>query len=135
MNAPVKSRLAEVLADSSAAFAFAFGSRVRGDHRPDSDLDIAIMLDGDLSLLQRSALAGRLADAAGLPEVDLVILGDACLELKARTLREGELLYSRDEPGRVAFQVRTFSEFFDFEPVLKRHQARLIHQFAGQGLQ
>ena len=29
------------------AGAFAFGSRVREDHRPDSDLDIAVLLRGD----------------------------------------------------------------------------------------
>jgi predicted nucleotidyltransferase len=54
MNSPLKIRLAEVLADSPVDFAFIFGSRTRGDHRADSDLDIAVMIDGEFSLLKKS---------------------------------------------------------------------------------
>jgi predicted nucleotidyltransferase len=39
--------------------AFLFGSRARGDHRPDSDLDLAIVLRGD----RRDFIATKLAMA------------------------------------------------------------------------
>jgi hypothetical protein len=49
-----------------------FGSRVRGEDRPDSDLDVLVELDErPLSLLKFIELENRLSDALGL-RVDLV---------------------------------------------------------------
>jgi len=42
----VKAALAQAYGDRLAAL-YVFGSRARGDHRPDSDLDLAIVLNGD----------------------------------------------------------------------------------------
>lgn len=39
------STLADWAADAPAATLYVFGSRVRGDHRPDSDLDVIIKWD------------------------------------------------------------------------------------------
>jgi predicted nucleotidyltransferase len=115
-------------------FAFAFGSRERGEERSDSDLDLAVMCDGELSLLERSRLAETVASALDVPEVDLVVLSDAPLELRAKVIREGRLVYSADEPARVAFQVQTLSRFLDFEPTLRMHERRLLKRFAERGL-
>ena len=48
-----------------------FGSRVRGDYREDSDLDVLIEYDGALGLLALSALQDFLNDSLGV-KVDLV---------------------------------------------------------------
>ena len=126
--------LDSVLRDAGIKFALIFGSRARGDARPDSDLDLAVMPSRHLPLLERSRLAGEVARLVGAPDVDVVVLPEATLELRAKVLREGKLVYSADEPARVAFQVRTFSEFFDFEPTLRMHQERLLRQYAEHGL-
>jgi uncharacterized protein len=46
-----------------------FGSRVRGDHRPDSDLDVLIEVDNRkrFSLLDLVGVQRILTDAVGLP--------------------------------------------------------------------
>ena len=41
--------------------AYLFGSRAAGSERPDSDADVAVLLDGELGLLDRE----RLADPCG----------------------------------------------------------------------
>ncbi len=87
-------------------FAYLFGSRATGRHRPDSDADIAIMPGQPLDLLAEVGLADRLAQALQVPEVDLLDLRRAPLVVRGRVLQEGRLLYSADEPGRVAFEVR-----------------------------
>ena len=46
----VKMALADAYGDRLAAL-YVFGSRARGDHRPDSDLDIAVILRNTLSSL------------------------------------------------------------------------------------
>ncbi len=103
MSTPAVDR---VLAEAGVQFAYLFGSRATGRHRPASDADIAIMPGQPLDLLVEAALADRLAQAMEVPAVDLVDLLRAPLVLRGRVLQEGRLLYSADEPGRVAFEVR-----------------------------
>jgi hypothetical protein len=51
-----------------------FGSRARGDHRPDSDLDLLIRLREHVGLLKLVQLEQELYDALGI-RVDLVTEG------------------------------------------------------------
>lgn len=114
----------KVLAEAGVRFAYLFGSRATGRERPSSDADIAIMPGRPLDLLAEASLADRLAQALEVPAVDLVDLRRAPLVLRGRVLQEGRLLYSADEPARVEFEVRTYSEYFDFLPT---HQALRDH--------
>ena len=124
----------QVLAASSVRFAYLFGSRATGRHRPASDADIAIMPSRSLDLLTEADLADRLAQALQVPAVDLVDLRRAPLRLLGRVLEEGRLLYSADEPGRVAFEVRTRSEYFDFLPTQRAHRDQFLRRVATGGL-
>ncbi|MDQ3762656.1 MAG: nucleotidyltransferase domain-containing protein [Actinomycetota bacterium] len=123
-----------VLATAGVRFAYLFGSRATGRHRPTSDADIAIMPGQSLDLLAEAGLADQLAQALQVPAVDLVDLRRAPLGLRGRVLEEGRLLYSADEPGRVAFEVRTRSEYFDFLPTQRAHRDRFLRRVAAEGL-
>ncbi len=124
----------QVLAAAGVQFAYLFGSRATGRHRPTSDADIAIMPGRPLDLLSEAGLADRLAQALQVPAVDLVDLRRAPLRLRGRVLEEGRLLYSADEPGRVAFEVRTRSEYFDFLPTQRAHRDHFLRRVAVRGL-
>jgi predicted nucleotidyltransferase len=119
---------------SGVIAAYLFGSRARGEATEGSDLDVAVLVGGPFGLLERERLADRLAAASGVAEVDVVVLDTAPLELRGRVVREGRLLYSSDEPARVAFHVRTLSEYFDFLPTLEGHTRRYLRQVARRGL-
>lgn len=121
-----------ILADAGVVVAYLFGSQAHGRDRPDSDADIAVLTERRLDLLEREVLADRLAPALGVPDVDLVVLDEASLELRGRVVQEGVLLYSRDEPRRVAFESRTRSEWFDYQPTLEAHTRRWLRQLAEQ---
>jgi predicted nucleotidyltransferase len=121
-----------ILDDSGVTVAYLFGSRAREDGRPDSDADIAVLTDRRLDLLEREVLADRLARALGVPDVDLIVLREASLELRGHVVQTGTLLHSRDEPGRVAFESRTRSEWFEYRPVLEAHTRRWLRQLADQ---
>jgi predicted nucleotidyltransferase len=129
-----RSAVDQVLAAAGVQFAYLFGSRATGRHRPTSDADIAIMTGQPLDLLAEAGLADRLAQALQLPAVDLVDLRRAPLGLRGRVLAEGQLLYSADEPGRVAFEVRTRSEYFDFLPTQRAHRDHFLRRVAVRGL-
>lgn len=115
-------------------FAYLFGSRAEGTGGDASDADVAVMPGRELGLLEREQIAARLAGAFDAPDVDLVVLDRAGLELKGRVVQEGKLIYSADEPARVAFEVRTRSEYLDFLPTLKALQASYLARVADRGL-
>lgn len=124
----------QVLATAGVRFAYLFGSRATGRHRPTSDADVAIMPGGPLDLLAEAALADQLAQALQVPTVDLVDLRRTPLRVRGRVLSEGRLLYSADEPGRVTFEVRTRSEYFDFVPTQRAHRDEFLRRVAAKGL-
>lgn len=79
-------------------------------------------------------MADRLAQALEVPAVDLVDLRRAPLVVRGRVLQEGRLLYSADEPARVAFEVRTRSEYFDFLPTQRALRDHFLRRVAAGGL-
>jgi predicted nucleotidyltransferase len=124
----------EILASSGALFAYIFGSRATGEPRAQSDADVAIMSDCGLDLLERARLAADLAEALHSPDVDLVVLDEARLELRGHVVQEGRVIYSRDEPRRVDFEVRTRSEYFDYLPTLRELERAYLARIADRGL-
>jgi predicted nucleotidyltransferase len=96
-------------------FCYLFGSTARDDARPDSDIDLAVLASPSLSLIEEAALHEGLAKALDR-SLDLVMLNRAPLWLQFRILGEGRVLFSRDEPSRVAFRERVEKTFLDFRP-------------------
>jgi predicted nucleotidyltransferase len=127
-------RVSSILREAGVTVAYLFGSRAAGTHREASDADVAVLLDGRMGLLDQEALADRLALALGVPGVDLIVLDTASLELRGRVVQEGRVIYSADEPRRVAFEVATRSRYFDYLPVLQAHTRRYLKQVAREGL-
>ncbi|HCO01964.1 MAG TPA: hypothetical protein DIT48_01115 [Actinobacteria bacterium] len=133
MSAAGDGELAQVFRDAGIAVAYLFGSRATGTAREDSDADVAVLTGRPLGLLGRERLSARLARALRVPDVDVVVLEEALLELRGRAIQEGKLLYSDDEPRRVAFEVRTRSEYFDFLPTLQELTRAYLEHVAARG--
>lgn len=109
--------------------AYIFGSVAQGRTRPDSDIDIAVLLDrppaNARALRYRLTLAGELGAALQRNDVQLVILNDAPPLLAHRVLSRGILVFERSRAGRVRFQVATARRYEDVVPTMERHVARL----------
>ena len=124
-----------VLADAPVLFAYLFGSHARGTAAPDSDVDVAVLLEDSVppaSYLDLSLrLAGELERAARVGPLEaLVVLNEAPLPLAGRVVREGEVLYSRDEPRRVRYESRVFREFTDFDLQARRLDEEFLRAHA-----
>ena len=107
---------------------YLFGSHSTGKAKPESDLDLAILLqpdqEDDFPVLE---LAVSLEKALGRT-VDLVILNRAGELLKYQVRRHGRLLYDRDPRLRKQFEVRGRKSFEDFLYLHRVHLSRTFHR-------
>lgn len=106
--------------DLRVGAAVVFGSRATGRHRPDSDLDIAVLPSPAVSSSDRWRLQGELSTRLGalIPSgrVDVVLLDEAPSLLRHHVLRDGRLLLCRDDRRWRDLRVATMREHGDREP-------------------
>jgi len=123
--------------DKDVAGLYLFGSYGRGSHGPASDIDIAVLLDRDFpSRLLFDKKLGLLSLATRIlktDEVDLVILNQAPPALCFHVLKKGVVLFERTSAKDqiIAFKVRTWNTYFDFQPVGKIIQKGMIDRIRG----
>jgi len=106
-------------------FAYLFGGLARGTSSPSSDIDVAVFIDDRSDLtVEKLDLLSDLIDNLGTDEIDLVLLNTAPLPLKARVIRNNEILVDRKPYLRHSFESLVLREYFDFsvleEAILKR---------------
>jgi predicted nucleotidyltransferase len=111
-------RLRERLADlPDVRLAAVFGSVARGEERPGSDLDLALLLDGD-SLPRRWEVEAALGREAGR-ETDFVYLNEAPPLLRFEIARDGVLLLERNPGDWADFRAQAMIDWWDWAPTAK----------------
>jgi len=100
--AAIRSAFPQILA------VYAFGSRVGGMARTDSDLDLAVLVAGYADPLRLWELAGKLEDAVGCP-VDLLDMRAASTVMQFQILQTGRRLWGQ-EPQAGLFECYVLSE-------------------------
>jgi predicted nucleotidyltransferase len=95
---PLLGRLRELLrTERNVRLAVLFGSRARGDERPDSDVDLLVELE-DGTVARRMELVSRLEAALGLPvQVVTVDAARRAPVLLADAIEDGRVLVDRNE--------------------------------------
>lgn len=139
-----KSNISELLSEAFQRLApvygviasYLYGSHARGEARPNSDIDVAVLLENGekSSPLKLLKLGRELEKQTGLKNIDVRLLNDAPLAARGRILTEGRLLYSGEDNARVDFEVRTRSLYFEFAPHLSLIRKAFIKKTAEDGL-
>lgn len=98
--------------------AILFGSLAKGRATPESDLDLAVLMEAPLSAETRMALIGDLAQATGRPVdlIDLSTVGEAVL---GQILKHGIRLLGSDGDYAELIKRHVFDEA-DFMPYRRR---------------
>ncbi|ACB33545.1 DNA polymerase beta domain protein region [Leptothrix cholodnii SP-6] len=92
---------------------YAFGSRVQGTARADSDLDLAVLVPGYADPLALWSLAADLSAQAGC-DVDLLDLRAASTVMQYQVLTTGERLWAQ-EPDAGLFECYVMSEKLELD--------------------
>lgn len=93
-------------------FSYTHGSFLEGDFR---DIDIAIYLrDKDKALQYELKMEREIEDVIDFP-VDVRILNHAPLSFRFNVIKNGVLLFSRDEKIRCDFESLSIVEYHDFD--------------------
>jgi predicted nucleotidyltransferase len=121
--------------DPDVEFAVVFGSRVTGDERPSSDLDIAVKFSDELSsherFRKRCFLSGDL-QSEDAPFIDISDIDELPLAV-AHDAVGGDLLCGDDRVFR-AFKQEIEATFEERRAALRRHQRDVIDRIAEDGL-
>lgn len=133
-----KDRIGRLFREYPIKFAYLYGSAAVGKQTLLSDVDIAIVTSQDLTgvvaLNLELGLEVRLVDELDIRNADVRIINFAPLVVKAEVVQHGVLIYSRDEPARVDFEVAVRSEYFDFLPYLKKCRKGFLEAVRKRGL-
>jgi len=115
---------------------YLYGSQAQGTAHALSDVDVGFVLE-DMGRKAYQEMWGALYDAVSQccpgHEVDLVILNLVGPLLRHKVLREGRLVFQRDESIRVDFACRTLESYFDFRYFADIYDHALFQSIKGGG--
>jgi predicted nucleotidyltransferase len=100
--------------DPRVLLALVFGSLGTPHMHFASDIDIAVLLDEDISLMEELALSAELSILLGRDDIDLTMLRHAPVNVAHRALATGDIIYSRDPAPVAEFVEKTLNQYLDF---------------------
>ena len=132
--ASIDHAIANVLREfPDVAAAWLFGSEARGDARPDSDVDVALLLKDNAAALDMLPTLGRIAasleQVAPGRRIDVVLLATQGPIFQHQVLSEGRLVLDVDSVRRVDFESDSYVRYFDFLPTHELAQRQAMTGF------
>jgi uncharacterized protein len=104
---------------------YLFGSRARGEERPDSDVDLAFLFEPGcfkqdrFEALRVAETLGYEITRRGRVGVDVTVLNAASLSFAHAVVTEGAVLYERDRSARILYEVVLDNEYEEFKPFIE----------------
>lgn len=134
-----QSRLNQLFTQSpvnAAYFAGNLSTRTTFGHVTDVDIAILLMdqIKSDQFLDYQLYFFSEMAKRLESDSIDVVILNQASLLLKLQVIKYGQILFSRDEKSRVAFETKAVMDYLDFKKFDEIQNLALGRRLYGQVL-
>lgn len=117
--------------------AYLFGSLVKREISPLSDIDIAVYLDeripGNRQNEVHMTLLNELITILG-DDLDLILMNSADLLMNFNIIKEGEIIYQRSETEKVMIESEIMDRYMDMRYYHKRHVDVTLDRMAKEGL-
>ncbi len=97
---------------------YLFGSYARGREKPFSDIDICVIADKHANRDEILSHSSK--------KIDISIFHELPLTMRFRVIKEGKLLFSRDELKLHRIIVATIRSYLDFKPNILRRTERVL---------
>ena len=128
-------RIREALGrEEEILFAYLYGSAAYDPNLSIGDIDVAAYLkpaDIEKHIRKEEELTALLATKLHTDEIDLRILNGLPLVFKYNVLKNGKLLFSRDELQRVDFETSVMIRFLELKPYLDEYRQMLSQRIRG----
>ena len=98
---------------------FLFGSFARGDERPDSDVDVCLVLEP--GMYTKLELSEKKIEYLKYFNLDVKIFQQLPIYIRHRVLKEGKTLFCRDEDRLYELAFRTAQQFEDFKHIYRTY--------------
>lgn len=120
-------RLTSRLLELEPVAIYLFGSQATGETRPDSDIDLAVLLPKgkELPTLTRLAIIDRLQEIAGR-KVDLVVVNAARLPLQFEIIHTGHVLYESSFDARTDAEDIIVRDYMDLQPMYEQNFREIL---------
>lgn len=116
----IKPILGELMRDEVEAI-YLFGSYARGNAKPTSDIDICVLTGRNIPKQVKEEILSNSSRG-----VDISIFWDLPPTIRFRVLKEGKLLYKKDEIGLQRIKVDTLKSYLDIQPRIKKYCVRIL---------
>jgi predicted nucleotidyltransferase len=97
---------------------YLFGSHASGKAKPYSDIDLCVITGRSA---RKESILSHSSD-----KIDTTIFWDLPLYIRYRVIKEGKLLYAKNELAVHRIRVDTVLSYLDFKPILERHFSRFL---------
>ncbi|MGQ4914955.1 MAG: nucleotidyltransferase domain-containing protein [Candidatus Asgardarchaeia archaeon] len=121
----VSKKLEPLKSDSNILAIMLFGSYARGEQF--SDIDVCLVLNKPLSNLEMSKMRVKYQSLLG-DAFDVQIYQQLPLYIRVRVLREGIVVYCRDEDKLYELAYRTIKDFVYFEKYYRYHLEAVLNE-------
>lgn len=128
--------LAEYFSKSNEVVAaYVFGSYAENVARPDSDIDIAVILEPvpKDTLEYRLAVMEDMKRLTGL-DADVIVLNEAPRLLQFQVIQKGKVAFERDADKRAVFVMSVASRYYDYKRYFDYHARHLAGRIKEGGL-
>ena len=106
---------------------YVFGSEAAGTATKGSDIDLAIVASGPVTLAEELRLRAIAVEELRRDDIDFVILNHATPLLRYEVITRGRRLFAHDAAVADAFELRAMAEYFD-TAYLRRLRHELLRE-------